>query len=139
MARQTWRALKRPDGKVDIVALEDVGAWEAKYRTAKKGQVIQFKRVERGSWVWRDGKLVDKASLRTVGRSRMQIISDIEPFLNIAVDNKPVGGRRQRRDMIRAHSLIEVGNDARTEVLPAPPDKVDMGLISEIKRAMGKL
>ena len=41
----------------------------------------------------------------------LQVIKDIEPFQNIAVDGKVIGGRRQRRDMIRAHNLIEVGNE----------------------------
>lgn len=46
----------------------------------------------------------------------LQIIRDCEPFRNIAIDNKIIGGKRQRRDMMRAHSLEEVGTQKPPEM-----------------------
>jgi len=74
-----------------------------------------------GKYIWvrsaRKGK-GDFVRVEKMMRKRrsdgLQIIKDIEPFLNIAVDNKPVGGRRQMRDMMRAHNLIDVGNEKLT-------------------------
>lgn len=114
MARQTWRLMKRPDGKHDLVPLDEVDAWIQKYRPeTKTGKQFHVKRVKRGSWVLRDGKLIPRHLLGYQLRkgNGLQVIKDIEPFLNIAVDWKPVGGRKQRRDMMRAHGLTEVGND----------------------------
>lgn len=73
------------------------------------------------------------------GKSGLQIIKDMEPYQNIAVDGKMIGGRRQHRDMLRAHKLIEVGDQAPTRPPQAPPNVVDRGLVQHIKRAMGKL
>lgn len=73
---------------------------------------------ERGYWEWR-GKRCHFVAANTPQRRAkadgLQIIKDIEPFQNIAVDNGVVGGRRQRRDMMRAHGLEEVGNERPRE------------------------
>lgn len=114
MSRQTWRLMKRPDGKHDLVPLDAMDAWLKKHRPEKRtGRAFHVKRVQRGSWVLRDGKLIPK-HLAGAGPHKgdgLQVIKDIEPFLNVAVDWKPIGGRKQKRDMMRAHGLVEVGND----------------------------
>ncbi len=70
----------------------------------------------------------------------LQIIKDIEPYQNIAIDGKVIGGRRQHRDMLRAHNCIEMGTEAPRQVTPERvSNKPDMGIINDIKRAMGKL
>ena len=114
MARQSWVLKQRPDGKFDLVPRERLSAWLEKYQPRKKSQKFHVKHtVERGSWVVRDGKLVPRhLAPPRAPTSKQQIIKDSEPFQNIAVDGCYIGGRRQRRDMIRAHNLIEVGNDA---------------------------
>lgn len=77
--------------------------------------------------------------VRPAKHGGMQIIKDMEPYQNISVDGKVVGGRRQHRDMLRAHGLIEVGDQAPTRLPPEAPNRVDLGLVQDIKRAMGKL
>lgn len=95
--------------------------------------------MARESWVYRDGKLIPKhlAPPHPL-RGGMQIIRDIEPYKNMAVDGGVIGGRRQHRDMLRAHRLVEVGDQAPRTPMARPADKVDMGLAQTIKRAMGK-
>lgn len=118
MARKSWRLMKRPNGKHDLVPLEKVDAWLEKHRPAKKRSVVLLSsNVERGSWVVRliDGKptLVEKRHAQPLSKGKgLQVIRDIEPFENVCIDGKIVGGRRQRRDMMRAYGVIEVGNEA---------------------------
>ena len=70
--------------------------------------------MPRETYVYRDGKLIPKhlaPPLQAPRGAGLQVIRDIEPFRNIAVDGAIIGGRKQRRDMMRAHGLIEVGTE----------------------------
>ena len=71
----------------------------------------------------------------------IQIIKDIEPFQNIAIDNGIVGGRKQRRDMMRAHGLTEVGNERPMEhprdIADRKRDRPDRSIIESLKRHSG--
>ena len=83
--------------------------------------------MARESFVMRGGRLIPKhlASPREKHRG-VEIIKDIEPFLNIAIDNKVISGRRARRDMMRAHGLVEVGNEPiKPEHLRKAGDRLD--------------
>lgn len=113
MSRESYIVKKRPDGTVDVVRKDKLAAWLAKHQPeAAKGYTAKACKVERGSWVWREGKLVPKHEAAPLTRGRgLQVIKDIEPFQNIAIDNGYIGGRRQRRDMMKAHELIEVGTE----------------------------
>lgn len=66
----------------------------------------------------------------------MQIIPDIVPYRNV-IDGKVVAGRRQHREFLRTHGVVEVGNEK-----PVPRSdnshRVDMGIVTELKRAMGR-
>ncbi len=138
MARETWRAMARPNGKVDLVPLKDVDKWVQKHRPAKRVKLFHPKQVnvERGSWVIRDGKLVPKHLATPLQRAGgVQIIRDSEPFLNIAVDGAYIGGRRQRRDMIRAHNLVEVGNDAPVNRFKGAPEPSQREMVNDVKQA----
>jgi len=98
--------------------------------------------MARETYVFRDGKLIPKNLAPPLARPRgegVQVIRDIEPYKNIALDGKMIGGRRQHRDMLRAHNCIEIGDQAKTTPPREPPNKVDMTLVRDIKRAMGKL
>lgn len=98
--------------------------------------------MARETYVFRNGELIPKhlaPPLNAPAGRGLQVIKDIEPYRNIAVDNKVVGGRRQHRDMLRAHGLVEMGTDAPTKVPRAPENRVDRGLVQELKRVMGKL
>ncbi len=97
--------------------------------------------MARETYVYRDGKLIPKhlAPPRHKPASEgLQVIKDIEPYQAIGVDGRIIGGRRQHREMLRTHNLVELGNEPHRP-RQAPPDRVDMGIINEIKRAMGKL
>lgn len=140
MARETYVLKRRPDGAHDLVPRSELSAWlEKHYPDRANGRPIKFKRVERGSWVWRDGKLVAKSAQMYQFPKRGYVISDIEPYRNIAVDNKVIGGRRQHREMLRAHKLVEVGTEKHDEMPRKIEPKVDMGIVNELKRVMGKL
>lgn len=82
-------------------------------------------RIIRGAWVQDTdtGRLVPKeqymrqranALAAAEARSPLpspQIMCDIEPFRNVAVDGKVVGSRSEKREMMKRHNLIEVGNE----------------------------
>lgn len=51
---------------------------------------------------------------RGVKRSSLpspQVMRDIQPFANIAVDGKEISSRSQKREMMKQHNLVEVGNE----------------------------
>ena len=39
---------------------------------------------------------------------------DITPFRNVAVDGKEITSRSQKREMMKEHGLVEVGNEKPT-------------------------
>ena len=97
--------------------------------------------MARETYVYRNGKLIPKhlaPPLHAPKSQGLQVIQDIEPYKAVGVDGRIVGGRRQHREMLRNHGLVEVGNEPQRP-RQAPPDRVDMSLIRDIKRAMGKL
>jgi hypothetical protein len=100
-------------------------------------------KLTRGTWVVvKDPKtgeidFVPKSEYsRAQYRSGMHIISDIAPYKNM-IDGKVVAGRRQHRDFLRAHGVVEVGNEKPVQ-RSDNSNRVDMGLVTEIKRAMGR-
>ncbi len=96
--------------------------------------------MARESWIIRvvDGKTVfyPKHLAPPLVRGRgLQIIRDSEPFLYIAVDGGYIGGRRQRRDMIRAHNLVEVGNDVPVNRFQGAPETSQREMVDSVKQA----
>lgn len=62
----------------------------------------------------------------------LQIVKDIEPYKAIGLPGAPViGGRAQHRAEMRAHGMVEVGNEKVTKQYEAPP-----GLREDLKRAL---
>lgn len=115
--RERWIAKKRPDGRTELVTPDEMAAWMAKHWPEKSCKAtLQVKKVERGRWVLRNGELVQVSGQVIRVNRQMQVIKDSEPFLNVAVDGKYIGGRKQRRDMMRAHGLEEIGNDPHGQV-----------------------
>ena len=95
-------------------------------------------KVVRGSWVWRDGKLIPK-SAQVIPFRGLQVIKDIEPFRNVAVDrNEIIGGRRQKRDMMRARNLIEAGDIRQDRPVPKPydPKAHQRSVVNSLKQAL---
>lgn len=65
------------------------------------------------------------------------VIRDIEPFVNIAVDGKVVGGRRQKREMMRAHGLVEAGDIKAEKPKPTyDPKAHQRAVVHSLKRAL---
>ena len=109
----SWVQKKCPDGTFDLVPRAELSAWmEQHYPDKFTGKPFVFKRVQRGSWILRDGKLIPKSAQILQFRQRgPQIIKDIEPFRNVAIDhNEIIGGRKQKRDMMRARGVVECGD-----------------------------
>lgn len=52
-------------------------------------------------------------------RRGLHVIPDIEPYRS-PIDGKVVSGRRQHRDHMRAHEVIEVGNEKPKPFTPKP-------------------
>jgi hypothetical protein len=134
-----------PNGDHELVPKDEVAAWvAAHYPQRATGTPFHVKRVQRGSWVWRDGKLVAKSAQVIQFRPRsFQVIKDIEPFRNVAVDrNEIIGGRRQKRDMMKARNLVEAG-DIPTKYDACPQPKYDakahrQSVVNSLKHALHK-
>lgn len=90
------------------------------------------------SYIWDDKKRkwVDRAKYRSpydAGRG-LQVIGDIEPYQSV-VTKEVIGGRRQHREHLRQHGLIERGNERM-----APRKRIEPeGVGESIKTAMQKL
>lgn len=111
-----WVQKRRPDGTFDLVPRAELSAWmEHHYPDKCRKGSVKFKMVERGRWRWIKSKLIRIDGEGPKRARGLQIIKDIEPFQNVAIDGKVVGGRKQRRDMMRAHGLVEVGNEKPRE------------------------
>lgn len=41
-----------------------------------------------------------------------QVMRDIVPFRNVAIDGKEISSRSHKREMMKQHNLIEVGTEA---------------------------
>lgn len=86
----------------------------------KRSDAFDYKRVERGSWVFRDGKLVPKGEAmlddvvkKNTKRSHLSapmVMGDLKPYRNM-VDGKEVDGRVAHREFLKRNNLIEVGNE----------------------------
>lgn len=50
-----------------------------------------------------------------------QLMRDIEPFRNVAVDGKEIGSRSEKREMMKRHDLVEMGNEKRVTRRVAKP------------------
>ena len=71
----------------------------------------------------RTGKLIPIGEYARPAEAGYYVIRDIEPYRDVAVDGRVVGGRRQHRELLRDHGLQEVGNEKmppRKEYDPGP-------------------
>lgn len=95
----------------------------------------------RGYWEWTKRGHVKFTPADRAPRARsIQVIKDIEPFQNVAVDrNQIIGGRRQKRDMMRAHNLVESG-DLRSTPKDSGPrydqKSHQRAVVQDLKRAL---
>jgi len=129
MSRETWIW--------DRVACELVSREEYERRRDERargapraGARIKVRRVTRGRWVFRDGKLVEISALERKGGSGLQIIRDVEPYKSI-VTGEVVGGRRQHREHLKRTGCVELGNE-----MPRPRAVEPGAVAPDLRRAM---
>jgi hypothetical protein len=81
----------------------------------------------RGSWVldpdthrWVPKEQYQKAVKRSIEANQLrsdlpspQIMRDIQPFINVAVDGAEISSRSAKREMMKRYGLVEVGNEKR--------------------------
>ena len=106
-----------------------------------KNEIITwgYSKGVRGFWEWHKGHVrFRKAERFQLAGNRLQIIKDIEPFKNVAVDGGYVGGRKQKRDMMRAHNLIEAGDIRADKPISKPYDarKHQERVVQSLKQAL---
>lgn len=75
----------------------------------------------RRTYVFRDGEWVERSSFAPAEYVSASIMPDIQPYRSM-VDGSRIGGRRQHRDHLRAHGVIEVGNEKMETKLAPPKD-----------------
>lgn len=80
------------------------GKWVYDPDTGKQVPAAQYKR--------RVKQAIEASRLRSE-LSAPQIMRDIEPFRNIAVDGKVISSRSAKREMMKRHNLIELGTEKR--------------------------
>lgn len=86
----------------------------------KRSDIFDNVTVERGSWVFRNGKLVPRASaiIETAVKAAEKrsdlpspmIMSDLDPYQNV-LDGKTISSRSEHREFLKRNNLIEVGNE----------------------------
>lgn len=64
--------------------------------------------MKKGRFIWDKAKrrFVPYDKLKKASQARLQVIGDIEPFVS-PIDQSVVGGRRQKRDHMKAHGVVE--------------------------------
>lgn len=60
----------------------------------------------------RVNKAIEASKLRSHLPSP-QVMRDIEPFRNVAIDGAEISSRSHKREMMKRHNLVEVGNEKR--------------------------
>lgn len=67
----------------------------------------------RKRWVYMSGQAIEVGEDYTPEpRSEVHIIPDSKPYRSV-VTGEVIGGRRQHREHLKAHDLVEVGNEYR--------------------------
>lgn len=111
--------------------MEGIGRLMAKF-TVKLPEFMQGK-AERGSWIFDrvTGELVPRAQYQAQNApAGLQVMRDLDPYKSV-VTGEVIGGRRQHRDHLRAHGVVEVGNEKPLSHRPAPLPSVG----PDVKRA----
>lgn len=118
---------------------------------SQTAKIMEGVELERGAWVQdpHTGRLVPKEQYaRSVATaveaarlrsplSSPQLMRDIEPFRNVAVDGKYVGSRSDRREMMKRHDLVEVGTEKR--VTRRNPKRTKHTIMQDIKKSLQQL
>ena len=127
----------------EVVTKDELAKRQAAVRTsAPKRPDFLPEAPERGHWIYDRalGRVVTAAEYYDrnpcVGRGDgLQIIPDIEP-VTVPGTRHVLGGRKQRRDYLRAHGLEHIGDDrlpARKPVAPKPAGQDVKNAIEQLR------
>jgi len=99
-------------------------------------RIFGDKKVERGRFIWdKEAKtLVPIAEFRPPSPVSPSILPDITPYQS-QVDGSMIEGRRQHREHLREHRLIEIGNETK-HLKPYGEYKTAPGLKETLIRAV---
>ena len=90
-------------------------------------------KAERGSWILKGDQAIPKAEYyaqQAEAKPGVQVMADIKPYKSVT--GEIIGGRKQHRDFLRAHGLVEVGNEKM-----APPKRKELSdARHDVKAAM---
>jgi hypothetical protein len=75
----------------------------------------------RKTYVYVDGKLVEKGSQEHYESLGPMVMLDIQPYKSM-IDGSMITSRSVHRDHLRQHGCIEVGNEKMETKLPPPKD-----------------
>lgn len=97
---------------------------------SKRSTIFDGVMVERGTWVFRDGKCIPKneahrervveASEKRSALPAPYVMSDIQPYQSM-VDGSMITSRSEHRDHLRQHGCEEVGNEKLSFEKPVAP------------------
>ena len=73
------------------------------------------------TYVYVDGKLVEKGSDEHYNSLGPMVMPDIQPYKSM-IDGSMITSRSVHRDHLRQHNCIEVGNEKMETKLPPPKD-----------------
>lgn len=73
---------------------------------------------------------------RSTAVASPMVMRDIQPFVNVAVDGKEITSRSQKREMMKQHSLVEVGDTRPTVKRKIMKPK---GVRASMKRSLQQL
>lgn len=88
--------------------------------------------MPRRRWVWRNGQKTEVTADYRPAPRHHNVIGDIQPYRSMAT-GEIIGGRRQHRDHLKAHGLVEVGTEKIEGRKPFEPDS--QSIVNDIKRA----
>lgn len=78
-------------------------------------------------------KLIPKDQYVPRGPSGPFVMGDITPYRSMAT-GEIIGGRRQHREHLRQHRLIEIGNEAQKPIKRGPDPTIKRDIINAVQR-----
>lgn len=91
-------------------------------------------KVQRGKFIWdkEKGDFVPADEYVRPESAAPYILGDIQPYKSMQT-GEMIGGRRQHREHLKQHRLIEIGNEVKAHL--APKAKPDTGIRRDIIEA----
>lgn len=68
--------------------------------------------MSRSRWIYVNGEAIPAEQFQREPQADFHIMSDLPPYKSM-VDGSMIGGRRQHREHLSQHNLVEVGNETK--------------------------